>query len=69
MGDEPPAPLTEREQQVLDGVTQGHTNKEIARTLNLSHRTIEIYRASLMHKMGAHNVASLVRKALSRDDA
>jgi two-component system response regulator FixJ len=58
------ASLSERERQVLDGVLGGKANKVIAFDLGLSARTIEVYRANLMVKMGADNVADLVRKAI-----
>jgi len=57
--------LSERERQVLDGVVAGHPNKIIARDLGISPRTVEIYRAKLMSKMHADNLAALVRMTLS----
>ena len=57
--------LSERERQVLDRVITGHPNKVIARDLGISPRTVEIYRAKLMIKMQADNLASLVRMALT----
>jgi DNA-binding NarL/FixJ family response regulator len=57
--------LTQREQQVLEQVAQGASSKEIARALNLSPRTIGVYRSNLLHKLGARNTADLVRKSLS----
>ena len=57
--------LSERERQVLDGVVDGHPNKVIARDLGISPRTVEIYRAKLMVKMHADNLAALVRMTLS----
>jgi two-component system response regulator FixJ len=57
--------LSERERQVLDGVVAGHPNKVIARDLGISPRTVEIYRAKLMAKMQADNLAALVRMTLS----
>ena len=57
--------LSERERQVLDGVVDGHPNKVIARDLGISPRTVEIYRAKLMTKMHADNLAALVRMTLS----
>ncbi|HVY33195.1 MAG TPA: response regulator FixJ [Caulobacteraceae bacterium] len=56
--------LSERERQVLDRVIAGAPNKIIARDLGISPRTVEIYRAKLMTKMQADNLASLVRMAL-----
>ena len=56
--------LTEREQEVLEQVVRGFTTKEIAFTLQLSPRTVEVYRASVLHKLGARNTADLVRKAI-----
>ena len=53
--------LTERERQVLAGVLEGWSNKEVALNLGISPRTVEIYRANLMAKMQAENLAELVR--------
>ena len=57
------ARLSPREQQVLALVAAGLSSKMIARELCLSHRTIETHRASIMHKMGASNLAALVSMA------
>ncbi len=56
--------LTARERQVLVGVAQGHTNREIAVQLGISHRTVESHRESLMRKLGVRTVAGLTRLAL-----
>jgi two-component system response regulator FixJ len=56
--------LSERQRQVMDLVAQGMMNKEIAARLAISPRTVEIYRARVMEKMGARNLADLVRMAL-----
>jgi two-component system response regulator FixJ len=61
--------LSERERQVLDRVIAGDPNKIIARDLGISPRTVEIYRAKLMTKMQADNLASLVRMALAVEPA
>ena len=58
------AQLTARERQVLVGVAQGHTNREIAQQLGISHRTVESHRESLMRKLGVRTVAGLTRLAL-----
>jgi len=59
------AMLTRREREVLDLVGRGLHAKEIARTLTISPRTVEVHKASLMDKLGARNVAELVRFALA----
>ena len=56
--------LTERERQVLELIVAGKANKVIAHELSISPRTVEIHRARVMEKMGAGNLADLVRKAL-----
>lgn len=57
--------LTDRERQVLDLIVAGKANKTIAHELSISPRTVEIHRARVMEKMGAGNLADLVRKTLS----
>lgn len=51
------ARLTGRELDVLGGMAAGLANKEIAIRLQLSHRTVEMHRASLMKKLGAGSLA------------
>jgi two-component system response regulator FixJ len=57
--------LSEREQQVLDGILVGLPTKSIALELELSPRTVEVYRASLMAKMQAGSLSELVRMTLA----
>lgn len=57
--------LSPRERDVLSGVVQGKLNKQIAYDLEISPRTVEIYRANLMAKTGARNIAELMRIALA----
>ena len=52
--------LTQREKDVLDGICQELTTKEIADKLFLSPRTVDGYRNNLMEKIGAKNTAGLV---------
>jgi two-component system response regulator FixJ len=59
------ATLTRRERDVLDGLVSGHPNKIIAFDLNISPRTVEIYRANVMTKMKAGSLSGLVRMALA----
>jgi DNA-binding NarL/FixJ family response regulator len=58
------AQLTAREREVLHGIAQGRTNKEIATELGISHRTVETHRESLMRKLQIRTVAELTRFAL-----
>lgn len=58
------AVLSARERQVLEGVMAGKTNKVIAQELDISPRSVEVYRANLMTKMQATNISHLVRMAL-----
>lgn len=58
------AALSNRERQVLEGLIAGYPNKTIAYDLGISPRTVEIYRANLMTKMGAKSLSELVRLAL-----
>ncbi|OIQ74789.1 transcriptional regulatory protein TdiR [mine drainage metagenome] len=53
------ADLTEREREVMSLAVQGYPNKEIARRLDISHRTVEIHKARIMHKTGATNLLDL----------
>lgn len=57
--------LSPRQREVMHLVVQGFANKEIARELTLSPRTVENYRAWVMEKMGAGNLADLVRKVMT----
>lgn len=52
--------LTEREKQVLQLIVSSHSNKEAARILDISHRTIDAHRARVMEKMQADNVTKLI---------
>lgn len=59
--------LTPRECEVMHEIVRGGANKEIARVLNVSPRTVEAHRHNVMAKMEAHGVADLVRMAVSLD--
>jgi len=52
--------LTTREKEVLGLIVKSHSNKESAKILNISNRTVDVHRASIMEKMQAENVAELI---------
>ena len=56
--------LTSRERDVLEGIANGETNKEIAARYGISPRTVETHRESLMRKLDIHSVAGLTRLAV-----
>ncbi|NPT61580.1 response regulator [Paraburkholderia elongata] len=70
-GREAPAPkkawdvLTGRERSVLKLIAEGRTNRQVGQYLNLSPKTIEKYRASMMHKLHIANLTELVLVAIS----
>lgn len=55
------ARLSPREREVLGLLSDGRSNKEIARVLAISPRTVEIHRGNMMTKLGAGHVADAVR--------
>ena len=57
------ASLTRRETEVMESVIAGSANKEIARALQISPKTVEVHRANVMQKMRADSLADLVRLA------
>ena len=58
------ATLTERERQTLNMIISGKSNKEIARLLNISPKTVDKHRTSLMQKLEVHSIAQLMARAL-----
>jgi FixJ family two-component response regulator len=60
-------PLTRREQEVLELISAGSSNKEAGRELGISSRTIEDHRAHIMKKLGARNSTELLRIVLGSD--
>ncbi|MDE2111402.1 MAG: hypothetical protein KGJ79_09685 [Alphaproteobacteria bacterium] len=61
------AKLTDREQVILGQIIKGKSSKQIAYALGISPRTVEVYRSSIMKKLGARNTADLVRRVLEAD--
>jgi len=62
------AQLSEREREVLGLIVEGLTNKEIARALTLSPRTVETHRGNLFAKLQAESLAQLIRRYASLVD-
>lgn len=58
--------LTSRERQILQLIAEGRSNKEVARTLNLSPFTVETHRGNILQKLGLHGVPELVLYAVRK---
>lgn len=56
--------LTRREQQVLNAITEGLSNREIGERLEISPRTVEIHRSNMLNKVGAHHTSEAIRLAI-----
>jgi len=59
------AKLTKREMEVMRGLLAGLPNKLIAYELDISGRTVEVYRGNVMTKLAAHSLSAAVRTALA----
>jgi len=59
------AELTPREREVAAFLMDGMTSKQIGKALDISHRTVEIYRARLMRKYEAHSTPDLMQRLLA----
>lgn len=57
-------PLTSREQTILLQLASGKSNKEVARDLEISHRTVETHRQNIKRKLGISTAAGLTRYAI-----
>ena len=56
--------LTQREREVLELIIAGKLNKQIADSLGISIKTVEVHRARVMEKMGANSLAELVQNVV-----
>lgn len=65
MGREVAAAAAPREAQVFQGLIEGKSNKEIALDIDISPRTVEIFRAKVMDKMAAPTLSALVRMGVT----
>jgi len=58
--------LTDREREVLQLIAEGYTNREVAKALYISVKTVEAHRAHIMQKLDIHEVAKLVKYAIQK---
>jgi DNA-binding NarL/FixJ family response regulator len=56
--------LTSREREVLQLISEGHTNQSIGYTLGISVKTVEKHRANIMTKLHVSDLPNLIRKAI-----
>jgi FixJ family two-component response regulator len=61
--------LTLREAQVLERIVAGRINKQIGTDLDISVKTVEAHRASIMEKLGVRRPANLLQIALKHQEA
>jgi DNA-binding NarL/FixJ family response regulator len=57
--------LSKRERDILQHIVDGRSNKDTARLLCLSPKTVETYRSRMLQKLGIHNVTELVKFAIA----
>lgn len=60
------SPLTKREKEVLDQLARGYSNRQIARSLGISERTVKNHLRNIFTKLGVGDRTSAVVKALGR---
>ena len=63
---EPYYPLSGREMEVLTNVTKGMSNKEIAKTMGISHQTVKNHVTSILRKLGVEDRTQAAIYALRR---
>jgi DNA-binding NarL/FixJ family response regulator len=59
--------LTSREREVVQLIAKGKINRQVAHMLDISIKTVETHRATVMHKLKLHTTAELVRYAVRND--
>lgn len=65
-GVDPADPLTPRESEIVKLIAEGYSNKEIAKELVISEKTVERHRANVLEKLGMHDRVELTRYAIRR---
>jgi DNA-binding NarL/FixJ family response regulator len=63
----PPRGLTPREREVIQLIAAGKSNREVARTLSISVKTVETHRTNVMRKLNIHSSGELIRYAVEND--
>jgi two-component system response regulator NreC len=58
--------LTDREREVLQLITEGYSNREVAEQLHISVKTVGVHRINLMHKLNIHNMTELTKYAIRK---
>ena len=66
LGEDPYDRLTTREREVLHMIAEGKTNPQIAETLGIAVKTVDVHRTRLMKKLNIHDQTSLVKFAIQR---
>lgn len=56
--------ITTRQSEILKQIARGRTNREIAASLDISVRTVEVHRFNMMRRLNVRNVAQLLRQSL-----
>lgn len=62
----PRDPLSDREQDVVKLIAEGHTNEEIAEILMIARKTVDRHRSNVLEKLGMRNRVDLTRYAIRR---
>lgn len=61
-----PRELTKREKEIIQLVSLGYKNREVAEKLEIAVKTVETHRANIMNKLALRNVAQLIRYAIQK---
>jgi len=65
-GPSAPVRLSTREREILQLLAEGRANKEVSSRLNISIKTVETHRSSIMHKLNLHSMSELTRYAVRK---